>query len=333
MMSARRRVVAGAAMAGLIASGAMAQIAPIGGGGTTYTAGSGLTLTGTVFSLTSPVTYALGGTGLTALGAANQCLTTNAGATAMAWAACGQTYTFSTGLTNTGGTVTLGDANLTYSSGALSLGASATTAGSLTVYNATGGSSQFFSDSADVGAFRDGVNAQAVRVYDSFTNSTNKSWAAIVAGQTGGSEACAANTLCFGSWHVGTPGGGGSMTKAGLYVDGSLKIDYNVSNTNDVTLNAPLYMASNIIMGSGNIRSGDANTTLAINGGASPGIVGNQVFTGLGFLATAAAPTVAAAQIGYGSTVTANTNCGTLALSTGCIVVNVAGTTRYIPYY
>ena len=48
---------------------------------------------------------------------------------------------------------------------------------------------------------------------------------------------------------------------------------------------------------------------------------------------TAAAPTVAAAQIGYGSTVTANTNCGTLTLSAGCIVVNVAGTTRYIPYY
>jgi hypothetical protein len=48
---------------------------------------------------------------------------------------------------------------------------------------------------------------------------------------------------------------------------------------------------------------------------------------------TAAAPTVAAAQIGYGSTVTANTNCGTLAGSTGCVVINVAGTTRYLPYY
>ena len=33
--------------------------------GTSYTAGTGLTLTGTVFSLTSPVTVALGGTGLT----------------------------------------------------------------------------------------------------------------------------------------------------------------------------------------------------------------------------------------------------------------------------
>ena len=32
--------------------------------------------------------YTYGGTGLTALGAANQCLTTNSGVTAMAWAAC-----------------------------------------------------------------------------------------------------------------------------------------------------------------------------------------------------------------------------------------------------
>lgn len=48
---------------------------------------------------------------------------------------------------------------------------------------------------------------------------------------------------------------------------------------------------------------------------------------------TAAAPTVAAAQVGFGSTVVANTFCGTLAGSAGCLVVNVAGTTRYVPYY
>lgn len=53
----------------------------------------------------------------------------------------------------------------------------------------------------------------------------------------------------------------------------------------------------------------------------------------LGFIATAAAPTVSASQIGYGSTTAANSNCGTLASSAGCVVINVAGTTRYIPYY
>ena len=55
------------------------------------------------------------------------------------------------------------------------------------------------------------------------------------------------------------------------------------------------------------------------------------VLTDAGGIYTAAAPTVAASQIGFGSTVTASTNCGTI--GTGCVVINVAGTTRYITYY
>ena len=53
---------------------------------------------GTGLSLTSGVSgvlpYANGGTGLSALGTGNQCLTTNSGATAMAWAACGGGISF-----------------------------------------------------------------------------------------------------------------------------------------------------------------------------------------------------------------------------------------------
>lgn len=51
----------------------------------------------------------------------------------------GGTYTAGSGLTLTGSTFSLGDASLTYSAGALSLGASVTTAGSLTIYNAASG--------------------------------------------------------------------------------------------------------------------------------------------------------------------------------------------------
>jgi hypothetical protein len=51
--------------------------------GATYTNGVGLDLTGNIFSLTSPVTNALGGTGLTSIGSANQLLGSNAGATAL----------------------------------------------------------------------------------------------------------------------------------------------------------------------------------------------------------------------------------------------------------
>jgi hypothetical protein len=52
-----------------------------------------------------------------------------------------------------------------------------------------------------------------------------------------------------------------------------------------------------------------------------------------GQIETAAAPTVAAAQVGFGSTVAATGNCGTLSGDAGCLVINVAGTTRYVPYY
>lgn len=49
---------------------------------------------------------------------------------------------------------------------------------------------------------------------------------------------------------------------------------------------------------------------------------------------TAAAPTVSAGQIGYGGTTAAAANCNvTSPTPTGCVVVNIAGTTRYIPYY
>jgi trimeric autotransporter adhesin len=60
---------------------------------------------------------------------------------------------------------------------------------------------------------------------------------------------------------------------------------------------------------------------------------GNVAQTYPGLIATAAAPTVAAAQIGYGSTTAASTSCGTIALATGCVVINVAGTTRFVPFF
>lgn len=49
--------------------------------------------------------------------------------------------------------------------------------------------------------------------------------------------------------------------------------------------------------------------------------------------ATAAAPTVGGGQVGYGGTTAAASNCGSLASSVGCLVINVGGTTRYVPYY
>jgi len=67
---------------------------------------------------------------------------------------------------------------------------------------------------------------------------------------------------------------------------------------------------------------------------ASGDTVAAGTSTVTGVIATAAAPTVAAAQIGYGSTTAAAANCNVaVPTPTGCVVINVAGTTRYIPYY
>ena len=51
---------------------------------------------------------------------------------------------------------------------------------------------------------------------------------------------------------------------------------------------------------------------------------------------TSAAPTVSASQVGFGGTTAAASNCnqsGVLTGVAGCLVINVAGTTHYVPYF
>lgn len=78
----------------------------------------------------------------------------------------------------------------------------------------------------------------------------------------------------------------------------------------------------------GNFSSA-ATGTINVGTGQTSGSGGSMAMSGLTLVA--AAPTVSASQVGFGGTVTANTNCGTL--GTGCLVINVAGTTRYLTYY
>lgn len=112
---------------------------PAGGGNVsntgTPTAGQvAVWTTATVVQGLSSLPYTAGGTGLTTV-TPNDCLVGNSGGTAIIWAACsGASITFSTGLTNTANTITLGDASLAYATGTLSLG-SLTQSGKLTFYN------------------------------------------------------------------------------------------------------------------------------------------------------------------------------------------------------
>jgi len=92
-----------------------------------YTAGVGLTLNGTEFSLTSPVATTLGGTGLTTVGGANTVLGVNAAGTAYQ----AKTIAAGTGVsvTHSTGTITLANTGVTSVAG---------TAGRVTVSGSTG---------------------------------------------------------------------------------------------------------------------------------------------------------------------------------------------------
>lgn len=80
-------------------------------GSGSYTAGTGLTLTGNTFSLTSPVATTLGGTGLTSIGTSNQVLGVNAGATGLEY----KTVTAGTGISisNAAGSITINNTGVT----------------------------------------------------------------------------------------------------------------------------------------------------------------------------------------------------------------------------
>jgi hypothetical protein len=80
-----------------------------------------------------------------------------------------------------------------------------------------------------------------------------------------------------------------------------------------------LYLSGGLSLGSSPSDPGAGNATLS------------GTLQSATHILTTAAPTVSSGQIGLGGTVAASTNCGTI--GTGCIVINVAGTTRYITYY
>lgn len=61
--------------------------------------------------------------------------------------------------------------------------------------------------------------------------------------------------------------------------------------------------------------------------------VGKVSLPSAGLILGAVAPTVTTNQVSIGSTTAAASNCGSLASAAGCLVINVAGTTRYVPYY
>jgi hypothetical protein len=102
------------------------------GGGTSYVAGTGLTLTGNSFAITSPVSSSIGGTGLTSIGTASQILGVNTGATALEY----KTVTAGTAISVTpaAGSITIANTGVTSNVAGTGISVSGAT-GAVTITN------------------------------------------------------------------------------------------------------------------------------------------------------------------------------------------------------
>ena len=83
-------------------------------------------------------------------------------------------------------------------------------------------------DAANTLALRNGTHAQLFRVYSTY-NGTNDAYGAIGAAVNLDGTAGDANTLYIGSQKKGSPT---ALTKLAIQVDGTTRLDYNVSNAN-----------------------------------------------------------------------------------------------------
>ena len=142
----------------------------------------------------------------------------------------GTTYTFSTGLTNTGGTVTLGDSDLAYSVGVETLGASGSIVGKLVLYNATSGSVTIAPATGALGTVTATLPANTGTIAELNLAQT---WTA--------AQQFSAGTLAAPGVAVGYSGSGAySLSSTQLCfadVNGTCEADYGITNTGFTNIN------------------------------------------------------------------------------------------------
>jgi hypothetical protein len=111
-------------------------------------------------------------------------------------------------------------------------------------------------------------------------------------------------------------GNGTSSNEAYILLNGANVTAQNGANAMDIVGKAGVWISGSVTAGTG----------IAVNT--------SGVATALdGLISAGAAPTAAAGQIGYGGTTVASSFCGSLASAAGCVLINVAGTSHYVPYY
>lgn len=168
---------------------------------------------------------------------------------------------------------------------------------------------------------RNATNPQIFAVYDSFSSSTSYE-RAVFDWQT------TSNVLLIGT-EQGS-GGGPTLGQFEFVANGANEADFGVTTPGFWTFVSPMNVQA--LSAVGTVAGSALASTSGSISAATISLAGSEFF-GPFLEATGAAPTVASGHIAYGATTTANTSCGTLSGSAGCIVINVAGTTRHVPYY
>lgn len=119
-----------------------------------------------------------------------------------------------------------------------------------------------------------------------------------------------------------------------LLVDDATGVTSVVNNDGTLTISPTNgNVIASLALGNPNTWTGIQTFTTPVLGAATgTSITLSGIAKATTLTLTAVAPTVSSGQIGYGSTTAAVSNCG-ITGPTACIVVNIAGTTHYIPYY
>lgn len=298
-------------------------------GAGTYTAGTGLTLSGTQFSLTTPVTATNGGTGLSAYGTGNQLLGMNSGATALEY----KTVTQGTGITvaNAAGSITITNAGVTSAVAGTGIGVSGAT-GAVTITNngVTGitGTANQITASASTGSVTLSLPASVTTTNLTLSGLTANSFlysgtaglltttaaptnGQLLIGSTGAAPVAAALTQGSG---ITVTNGAGSITIANAGVTSITGTANQITasgSTGGVTLSLP----SNITVTGATLSGLTANSFIysgaggALSSTAAP--TNGQILIG----STGAAPVAATLTQGAGITITNGAGTVTIASS------------------
>jgi hypothetical protein len=265
------------------------------GGGSSYTNGTGLTLTGNVFSLTAPVTVGLGGTGTASTPSNGQLLIGN-----------GSTYTLAALTQGTGMTITNGAGSITVTNaGVTSL---AGTSNQITASTSTGAVTLSLPAAVTLGTSLtiSGLNANSFLYSGTaglLTAPTAPTNGQLLIGSTGAAPAVAALTQGTG---ITITNGAGTITIANSGVTsvavsggttGLTTSGGPITTTGTITLTGTLIAANG---GTGLSSLGSGNQILSVNTGATA-LEYRTVTAGTGISVTPATGTLTIANTGVTS--------------------------------